>query len=199
MENLPDYRMLVTAEKGLYHSPLSHESSKALDSTFASLAAGAHPGPVTVSVMMGRQVTSKWAVKGRVAKFTFDELCNHALGAADYIAIAKAFPVVLLADIPVLYFDNREKIRRFITLLDVMYEHRTQLIMTADAVPQQLFRPARSPSPGGSAAQSKGGFSEDEVFASSRAISRLVEMTSSTYLQNAQKHGGSKDTPLELQ
>ncbi len=222
---MDDYRLLVTAEEGVYHSPLNADSAAAMEHTFSRLAAGAAVGPVEVEVMMGRKLTATRAVRGRVARFTFEELCAHALGAADYYAIAQTFPCVLIEDIPLLYFDRREVIRRFITLLDVLYEHRTKVFMSADAVPTELFRPARGSFDVGNAGKTaakaetpaaadrgangaaeaaaetnggKKGFSEDEVFASARAISRLVEMSSTTYLSGDLHAAGSRDTKSNI-
>lgn len=74
-----------------------------------------------------------------VAQFTFSDLCEEALGAADYIAIASKYANVILTDIPGMKFTEREKIRRFITLLDVLYENRCQLICSAEKPPAELF------------------------------------------------------------
>lgn len=197
--------------------------------------------------MMGRSLRVARCAGRHVARFSFEELCNRNLGAADYIAVAKRFANVIVADVPLLYFDQREVIRRFITLLDVLYEYRTRLILSAAARPQELFLPARSAleplaghasagpphalastspaspltgsslgggdhqaSPGASAGVGAAvpagagagrhphapgpklvvhggalGMREDEKFASSRAVSRLVEMSSVEYLRNA--------------
>ena len=143
MEHMSDYRLLVTTEEGVYHSPLSPATAANIDHIFAKLAGGGEARAVTVEVMMGRTLTAAHAVPHRVARFTFDELCARPLGAADYYAVAKAFPCVIVTDVPLLYFDRREVIRRFITLLDVLYEHRTKLFISAEAPPSDLFRPAR--------------------------------------------------------
>lgn len=56
--------------------------------------------------------------------FTFDELCEKPLGAADYIALANAKHTLALAGVPVFNAGNRNAAYRFVTLVDVMYEHR---------------------------------------------------------------------------
>ncbi|KAF1810185.1 hypothetical protein P152DRAFT_379640, partial [Eremomyces bilateralis CBS 781.70] len=72
---------------------------------------------------------------------TFEELCEASLGPADYISIASAFKTVVLMDAPVLTNRRRNEARRFITLIDAMYECRCRLMMTAEAAVDDLFFP----------------------------------------------------------
>ena len=86
------------------------------------------------------------------------------LGAADYLAIAAHYPCVILAGVPRLKPDERDAARRFMLLIDALYEHRTQLICSADGAPDELY-PA-----GDAAAEFR------------RTASRLLEMQSAAYL-----------------
>lgn len=74
-----------------------------------------------------------------MARFTFEELCGQPLGAADYATLARAFPTVLLSDVPRMDARHLTQARRFIILLDELYEHRVKLVCTAAAEPQNLF------------------------------------------------------------
>ena len=65
---------------------------------------------------------------GGVASFDFDELCARPNSAADFIAIARAFHTVILHNIPLLSMDNLPVVRRFITLIDVLYDHQVTLL-----------------------------------------------------------------------
>ena len=173
-----DHRLLGTVDVGVYHYPLDAEAERRMDDIFRSLSLNERPAPAAVTVMMGRSVRVPLASK-QAALFSFQDLCEQPLGAADYIAIAQRFQYVLVKGIPLLRSDQREKIRRFITLLDVLYEHGTRLIVSAAARPRELFvdedgRPVRA---GGAAAV------YDEGFASGRAVSRLIEMQSSEYVK----------------
>jgi len=202
----PDHRLLGTLAVGAYHHPLGDKARQALDQAFANLADGGAVQHVKCQVMMGRTLDVPRAVPGRVARFSFDELCLQAYGAADYLALAQQFPALILDDVPIMYFNERDKIRKFIVLLDVLYEHGVRFVCSAAAPPEQLFQqplpdrdfngghkdqalqfventsdPAYQATPP-SFSQLMEGVREDEKFASSRAVSRLVEMASEEYL-----------------
>ena len=76
-----------------------------------------------------------------VAFFTFAELCGAVLGPADYITLASTYHTFILTDVSVMGFQQKEEARRFITLLDAMYEARCRLLVTAVAGPDDLFFP----------------------------------------------------------
>ena len=88
----------------------------------------------------GRKVlVPRCAEMSDVAWFDFSDLCNKALGAADYLAIGHAFHTVFLANIPKLTMQERDQVRRFITLIDSLYECHTKVVCTAELDPIPLF------------------------------------------------------------
>jgi cell division protein ZapE len=99
-----------------------------------------------------------------VARFTFDDLCVKPLGANDYLTISRHYHTVFLENVPILTPDKRNEARRFNTLVDALYDHRTGLIISAEAEPAALY-------PAGDGA---------ELFR--RTVSRLMEMRSEGYL-----------------
>ena len=113
-----------------------------MDEAFVKLTGSAKPAPVKLTVM-GRALTVPMAADG-VARFDFDRLCNTALGAGDYLAIATAFHTLILDGIPRLSPDNYDQARRFIVLVDTLYEQRTKLIASAAAMPDQLYQHGES-------------------------------------------------------
>ncbi len=117
----------------------------------------------TIPVPGGRTLFVPKAVKG-VAVFSFARLCRAALGAADYLAVARRFHTVIVVGIPVMGRENRNEAARFVTLIDVLYEHRVKLLAAADAAPAALY-------PAG-----------DGAFEFERTVSRLMEMQSDAYL-----------------
>merc|ERR1712113_1182016 len=75
----------------------------------------------------GRKVNvPRCAENSDVAWFTFSDLCNQALGAADYLAVGNAFHTVFISNIPRLTMQERDQVRRFITLIDALYECHTK-------------------------------------------------------------------------
>jgi cell division protein ZapE len=123
-----------------------------------------HTEAVTV---LGHELTLT-AVHGPVLLSSFAELCAKPLGAADYSAIAQRFETVLLARIPQLGVDNSNEAKRFVTLIDVLYEHKVKLICAASVPAEELY-------PEG-----------EGLFEFRRTVSRLLEMQSEKYWQ--QKH-----------
>lgn len=96
--------------------------------------------------MFGRRLQVQRAVGG-VAWFTFEELCAVPLGAADYMALSQAYHTVFLQAVPALSMQVRDQARRFITLVDELYNHRTRLVCSAATQPDLLFAGAESDEP----------------------------------------------------
>ena len=124
----------------------------------------------TIAVPGGRTLFVPKAVKG-VAVFSFSRLCRAALGASDYLAVARRFHTVIVVGVPVMGPENRNEAARFVTLIDELYEYRVKLLAAADAEPGALY-------PAG-----------DGAFEFERTVSRLQEMQSAAYL--ALGHGSN--------
>jgi cell division protein ZapE len=114
--------------------------------------------------VQGRHWSVPRAADG-VAWFGFDELCRASLGPSDYLALASLFHTVILSDIPILSPQDRDAARRFVTLVDALYEHKATLICSAAATPHALYQTG------------------DGSFEFQRTVSRLMEMQSEDYLE----------------
>ena len=113
--------------------------------------------------VLGREVVIE-RTDGGLARATFAELCETALGPQDYLAIAERFHTLFLEDVPVLGPDNHQAARRFVTLVDALYEAGTRLVVLAEAAPEALYR------------EGVGAFEFE------RTVSRLNEMASADWL-----------------
>ena len=120
-----------------WHVPADRRADDALDAAFATLTGNATPTQLVLTVM-GRKLLVPMAAEG-VARFDFQTLCGTALGAGDYLAIATRFHTVILDGIPRLSPDNYDLARRFIALIDTLYDQRVKLVASADAQPDQLY------------------------------------------------------------
>ncbi len=117
--------------------PADARAEQALDHAFATLTRNAPPRAERL-VVMGRQLTVPLAAEG-VARFDFEALCGQPLGAGDYLALATHFHTLILDAIPRLSPDNYDEARRFIVLIDTLYDHRVKLLASAAASPDQLY------------------------------------------------------------
>jgi cell division protein ZapE len=157
-----DHRLRQLEAAPVYYCPLGADADHAMDLAWERLTSGATPQRCTLDVQ-GRELVVEREVAG-VARFTFPELCARPLGAGDYLAIAGRFHTVLLDRVPKLSPDKRNEAKRFVTLIDALYEARTKLVMSADAEPDDLY-------PSG-----------DGAFEFERTASRLMEMRTHEYL-----------------
>ena len=131
----------------------------------------------------------------RACFFTFDELCGGRLGYADYYALAQTFDVVFVEHVPRLEAGMMDEARRFITLVDALYEYGVKVVVRAaapvgelyvvDAEKQAALDKANLDVIGGDATYQMTGDRRDESFAFDRCVSRLVEMGSLDYLKRA--------------
>lgn len=167
-----DHRLRQLEAAPVYYCPLDADAELAMDKAWARLTSGAAPQSCTLEVN-GREWVVEREVAG-VARLTFPELCARAFGAADYLAVADRFHTVLLDRVPRLSPDKRNEAKRFVTLIDTLYEARTKLVMSADAEPEDLY-------PAG-----------DGAFEFERTASRLMEMRTHDYLA-AEREGPGRD------
>jgi len=132
-----DYRQGKLAGAQTYFAPADAEARAKVAAIWTDLTQG-QSEPLTLHVK-GRQVVLPDYHNG-VARASFFDLCGRALGAGDYLALADAVRVLVLTNIPSLGRDNFNEAKRFVTLIDALYEARVRLICTAAAQPEYLYR-----------------------------------------------------------
>jgi cell division protein ZapE len=120
----------------VYFTPADASARAAMDGIWTDLA-GEADAPLTLRVK-GRDVVIPKFHNG-MARAGFHRLCGTALGPADYLALAEAVRVLLLDDIPQLGRSNFNEAKRFVTLIDALYEARVRLICSAAAAPEMLY------------------------------------------------------------
>ena len=157
-----DYRRERILGLPTWHTPLGGRAERALDAAFKELTGEAQGKPCRLAVL-GRSLELPQAARG-VARADFEALCGRNLGPADYLALATHIHTLLLDGVPRLGPENADKARRFITLVDALYEHRCKLVASAAAPPDQIYER------GENAAMFE------------RTASRLMEMQSQRYL-----------------
>jgi cell division protein ZapE len=164
-----DFRLEKLAGQPVWHVPPDGAALAALDRAWRRLTGGQAGAPVELS-LLGRTLHVPRAAKG-VARFSFHELCEEPLAAADYLKIAHEFHTVVIDRIPVMDYGQRNAAKRFIILIDTLYDNAVKLLASACAEPEDLYR-------------AQDGF---EVHEFKRTASRLIEMRSQSYLASA--HG----------
>jgi cell division protein ZapE len=165
MDGKTDYRLLYLEDAGVYFSPLGRKTDEKIDALFGRLTDDLSSRQETLSVK-GRNILIPQAAKG-CARCSFSALCEAPLGAEDYMTLARSYHTLFLENVPVLSADKRNEAKRFIMLVDALYENGTKLVISADASPDALYQ------------------GSDHGFEFERTVSRLFEMQSCAYLQQA--------------
>ena len=162
LDSPTDYRLRRLQGAPVYFSPHDAAAEAGLAAAFEALSDGATPMPEALDIK-GRDLRVP-AAAGGVARFDFADLCGQPLGAADYLEVARQYHTVVLAAIPHLAVERRDEARRFINLIDLLYEHNVNLICSAASEPDGLCA------------------AETDLKAFARTASRLAEMRSESYL-----------------
>ena len=166
-----DFRLEKLAGLPVWYVPADAAADLKLDEAWRRLTGG-NGGAAHELALHGRTIHVPHAFMG-VARFSFHELCELPLAAADYLRIAHEYHTIVLDHVPVMTYDNRNAAKRFIILIDTLYDHNVKLIASADAEPDALYRADE-------------GFEAAEF---KRTASRLIEMRSQSYL--ARPHGAA--------
>ncbi|MFT3988324.1 cell division protein ZapE [Aestuariivirga sp.] len=158
LDSTTDYRLGRIKAHETYVTPLGPEADRRIAALWQRLTDTAHGAPLDLDVL-GRKLHVPEAAHG-CARFDFADLCTAALGPPDYLALAQAFTTVFVENIPELSPARRNEAKRFVTLIDTLYDARVRFVASAASEPEGIY-------PAG-----------DEAFAFARTVSRLREMQS---------------------
>jgi cell division protein ZapE len=131
-----DYRQDRLGGQPVYFTPVNAAARHAMDKVWTDLSGG--QGESLILKVKGREVDIP-AFRNGVARADFHSLCGKPLGPGDYLALAEAVKVLLIDDIPCLSRSNFNEAKRFVTLIDALYEARVRLICSAAAKPEMLY------------------------------------------------------------
>ncbi len=173
-----DFRLEKLAGAPVWYVPADAAADAALNEAWRRLTGG-DAWAARDLAMRGRIVRVPRAAMG-VARFSFHDLCEAPLAAAEYLKIAHEFHTLLLDHIPVMDFDRRNEAKRFIILIDTLYDSAVKLVASAAAEPSALYLASE-------------GFEAQEF---KRTASRIIEMRSEAYLALPHGRGNSVASPI---
>jgi cell division protein ZapE len=165
-----DYRLEKLSGTQMWHVPADREAQQQIDEVWRKLAGRDGGAPAELSYR-GRTLRIPFAGNG-AARFDFSDLCRQPLGAADFVQIAHNFHTIVIEDIPVMSPDQRNEAKRFILLIDALYDNAVKIVASAAAERDEIYQ----------------GTGTIEASEFKRTSSRLIEMGSNEYMALA--HGG---------
>jgi cell division protein ZapE len=168
-----DYRLEKLVRGKVWYVPADDRATAKLDRAWSHITLGQPPVSMNFTVK-GHRLQVPAAAMG-AARFSFPDLCVLPLGSADFLRLAHEFHTLVIDRIPVMRFAQRNEAKRFILLIDTLYDNAVKLIASADAPPHELYMADEGL----------------ELFEFQRTVSRLIEMGSQSYL--ALPHGPRRD------
>jgi cell division protein ZapE len=163
-----DYRLRELEYEQCYYTPLTEAVEAALATRFERLRAGAEEEP---RLIIGSRTVRARKRAGSLVWFDFETLCEGPRSQLDYLELARRFAVVFVSGVPVLTPDMGDAARRFAWLVDVFYDHRVKLLLSAAVQPGELYREGPN----------------SQEFA--RTASRLIEMRTREYMASPHQAG----------
>jgi cell division protein ZapE len=177
LEARADFRLEKLTNIKVWHVPADEAATAALDVAWRRLTGGRDGAPWDIAVK-GHVLHVPRAAAG-VARFAFDELCGAPRGAVDYLCIAREFHTLIIDRVPTMDYAQRNEAKRFIALIDTIYDADVKLLASAAAQPDRLYRGTE-------------GYEASEF---KRTASRLFEMGSMDYLARPHNGRGIEDAP----
>ncbi|MEL6169550.1 MAG: cell division protein ZapE [Pseudomonadota bacterium] len=132
-----DYRQDRLAGEKVYFWPADADARRSLADLWIDMTGGGGGEPLHLRVQS--RTVELPAFRNGVARASFWDLCGRPLGPADYLAVAEAVRVLFLEEVPRLSSENYNEARRFVTLIDALYEARVRLVMSAADIPERLY------------------------------------------------------------
>ncbi|KAI9209103.1 AFG1-like ATPase-domain-containing protein [Polychytrium aggregatum] len=179
-----DYRKQKQDTFSVYFSPLNTDSQSSIESLWRKITKGQPVAPKKID-FLGRSFVIPEAC-GRAGKISFDDICGKAHSASDYLELVKHIDTLVLTDVPAMTLQHRNEARRFITLLDTLYDNKVRLAMSSAKSITGLFALELTDDDTEISVEeikiSENMAGAEEVFAFRRAVSRLVEMKGRNWL-----------------
>ena len=167
-----DYRLEKMEGMAVWYVPADEDAEVALDIAWQKITGLLEGAPMDIP-LQGRILRVPEAAMG-VARFTFGQLCEQPLGPNDYLRLAREFHTIIIDRIPMMHYADRNAAKRFIILIDTLYDHGVKVIASAAAEPADLYDASEG----------------HEAMEFKRTVSRLIEMRSEAYL--ALPHGARR-------
>lgn len=164
MASHQDYRLIHAQKESVYFVPLDDKARQMMKHSFLRLASGAKVSSGEIEVL-GRKVATSWYTDSMIW-FDFAEICGVPRSQNDYIEIAKCYHTVFISDVPILRADQLNLTTAFINLVDVFYDARVRLVISAAASIKDLYPQGKL------------------KFEFARTESRLIEMQSVDYFES---------------
>ena len=157
-----DYRLLSLKSAGIYYTPLNDDAEKRMEAAFQLYA----NTPVSTEALslLGRKISVIKMCK-EAAWFDFEVLCGPMRSKQDYLALAELFPIIFLSHVPVFNHRPLDEVTCFIQLIDIFYDAKIKLVISAEAAPPLLYTEGKL------------------IFDFQRIASRLIEMQSAEYFE----------------
>ena len=162
-----DYRLEKADRKPVYIIPLGHKAQEKMDAAWALIEQGKTAKSEIVDVR-GHPVHVPRVVND-AARFDYIDLCAIPLAASDYLALSERYHTFFIDNVPIMDDEHRNETKRFILLIDTLYDRHIRLFISAAATPDKLYQ---------------GTNQTTETFEFERTASRLFEMQSEEYLAN---------------
>jgi cell division protein ZapE len=168
MDGNVDHRIALLEQDDIYYTPITAAINQRLMQRMKSLA----PGNISQDrvLTINKRPIKTEMLADEIAWFRFETLCDAPRATADYIQLAREFHTIILSDVPVMDENMDDKARRFIYLIDELYDRNVKLVISADAAPEKLYTGVML------------------SFAFNRASSRLIEMRSKAYLEQPHRY-----------
>jgi cell division protein ZapE len=162
-----DYRLRILERAEIYHHPLDETSFSSLDQSFHELAPGECREETTIHI--NHREVAALGISDGIGWFEFSALCEQPRSSSDYIELARRFNTLLISNIPQMQDGDNDPARRFINLIDEIYDRNVNLIVSAETPPETLY------------------VGERLAFEYRRTLSRLTEMQTHDYLASEHK------------
>jgi cell division protein ZapE len=174
-----DYRLRALEQAEVYLMPLGAETERKLDATFHRIAETADEDAAPLEVE-GRAIRYRHRAGG-VVWLDFEAMCGWGRSQNDYLEIAERFHTVIVSNVPRMGLELADEARRFTLMVDVFYDNRVKLILSADAGPDDLLKREEA---------AKDARIRAMMFEFDRTASRLIEMQSHHYLEEPRRRPG---------